>query len=71
MENSIDTTVPIAHKVTILYATTTGTARGQAENLNYLLRNVQTSSKVIDINEYDEENLESEEYVMFLCSTWL
>ena len=61
--------------ITILYATTTGTARTYAQALQDLIAKIEISQNYfitcIDIKDYDEDNLEKENVIIYLCSTWI
>jgi sulfite reductase alpha subunit-like flavoprotein len=71
-EDAPETKVSEMQSVTILYSSTTGTARKLSEELvNKLQRhsgNVQI--RMVDLKDYETDNLENEQMVLFLCSTW-
>ncbi|CAM2730316.1 unnamed protein product, partial [Rotaria socialis] len=58
-------------RVRILYGTCTGTARKFAEKLR---KRIDSCTKyvveVTDLKDYNEDNLDKEEIVLFICSTW-
>lgn len=55
----------------ILYATTTGTARKFANTLyHHVIRRCAFNVKVSDLKEYSEDRLNSEDIVLFICSTY-
>jgi sulfite reductase alpha subunit-like flavoprotein len=57
--------------ITILYSTTTGTARNLSEELlNRIQRSLNLTIRVMDLKDYDTDNLENEQMVFFICSTW-
>lgn len=57
--------------ITILYSTTTGTARNLSEELlNRIQRSLNLTIRVMDLKDYDTDNLENEQLVFFICSTW-
>lgn len=57
-------------KITILYGTTTGTAKAFAYNLQQQLLRASFTVQICDLAHYDEDQLEKEDLVLFLCSTW-
>jgi sulfite reductase alpha subunit-like flavoprotein len=61
-----------AQTVTILYSTTTGTARKLSEELLNKLQRRATNLQIrmVDLKDYETDNLENEQIVLFLCSTW-
>lgn len=57
--------------VTILYSTTTGTARKLSEELlSRIQRSLKIAIRAMDLKDYDVDNLENEQMVFFVCSTW-
>ncbi len=58
-------------KVTILYGTCTGTAKLFAEKLT---KRIDSCTKYVvetaDLKDYNEDNLDKEDIVLFICSTW-
>lgn len=58
-------------KVTILYGTCTGTARTFAEKL---CKRIDSCTKYVvevkDLKDYNDEKLDKENIVLFICSTW-
>ena len=58
-------------KVQILYGTVTGTAREMAFALfEDLKQGGMPSVRISNLKDYNEDNLESEDIVILLCSTW-
>ena len=57
-------------KVTVLYGTTTGTAKAFAYNLQQQLLRAGIIVEVSNLAEYDEDSLDKQDVVLFLCSTW-
>jgi sulfite reductase alpha subunit-like flavoprotein len=58
-------------KVLILHGSTTGTASGMAATLaTELERSRALDVKVVSANSYNDENLDKEDVVLFICSTW-
>lgn len=58
-------------KVTILYSTTTGTAQKLAtELLSVLSKFDHLQPSILNLKDYETDNLDSENIVLFLCSTW-
>ena len=60
-------------KITILYGTTTGTARNFATALSKRISQSSTNipvTKIVDLADYDEDSLDKEDIVLFICSTW-
>lgn len=64
----------VLQKLVILFGSTTGTARNFALSLNSELQ-TKVSCKyrveTYNIKDYDEEILEKEDFVIFICSTWI
>jgi sulfite reductase alpha subunit-like flavoprotein len=57
--------------ITILYSTTTGTARQLSEELlNRIQRSLNITIRAMDLKDYDTDNLDNEQMVFFICSTW-
>lgn len=66
--------ITLNKKLLFLYGSTTGTARNFALLLsNQLKFKLGNDFKVetLNIKDYDEENLDKEDVVIFLCSTWV
>lgn len=60
-----------SRKVRILYGTVTGTARNFAHKLSKRIDNcTKFLVEVTDLKDYDEDKLENEDIVLFICSTW-
>lgn len=60
-----------AETITILYSTTTGTAKKLSEELQQRLQKTfHLNIRAIDLKDYDPDTLENEQMVFFICSTW-
>lgn len=61
----------ICEKVTILFGTTTGTAKSFAQRISRALTNAGILCSVQNISSYDEDKLSQEDVVLFITSTWM
>lgn len=62
--------------IILLYSSVTGTSKtlakqlyGKIQQLNNITNRIQLIPRVVNISEYNEDNLEKENIVIFLCST--
>jgi sulfite reductase alpha subunit-like flavoprotein len=63
--------VPTQRKVTILYATTTGTARKFANTLlHHLGKKCDMEIRTVDLKDFSEDHLSKEDIVLLICSTF-
>lgn len=75
-ERKLDEIVPVSGEeyqgsVRILYASTTGTARQFATTLfKHMGKKCPVRIEVSDLQSYNEELLQKEDIVIFICSTW-
>lgn len=56
--------------VRVLYGTTTGTARTFASTMLEDIKSFSANVDVVDLKEYDQDNLELEDVVIIIMSTW-
>lgn len=57
--------------ITIVYSTTTGTAKKLSEEFQQRLqRAFDLNIRLMDLKDYDPDTLENEQIVFFVCSTW-
>lgn len=67
----LDAPVKKERKVTIFYGSTTGTAKRFSEQLSRSISKfVGIPVSIVNLVDYDEEKLDSEDIVFFLLSTW-